>query len=290
MFAAGQAGFLFQGEWEITTFQTAKTPFSMTLFPNVFGGAIRRARPTRTRWSFPKQPTNDAKAFERSLGFIRSMLDQSDTWAEGGHVPAWLPYADSAAFKKLTPQSDYAAAADAAVYDPDGWYSGSGSNFEIIIGSAIGSVQSGQLTPEAALAQMRSKLSTLARPPRRSNRPARSCQRSGPAEPTWPFAPTGGPRSTEPRTSEPDSATAPTTTRQSTRAVRSSRRSSSSTCCSSSGPALYGLVMSFFNTSLVKPGCPASPASGTTPKRCRAATSGPRCGTPSGSRSSPRRR
>ena len=28
MFANGQAGFHFQGEWEITTFQTAKMPFT----------------------------------------------------------------------------------------------------------------------------------------------------------------------------------------------------------------------------------------------------------------------
>ena len=36
---AARRGFFFQGEWEITTFQTAKMPFSMTLFPNVFGGS-----------------------------------------------------------------------------------------------------------------------------------------------------------------------------------------------------------------------------------------------------------
>ena len=76
------------------------------------------------------------------------MLDQSKTWAEGGHVPAWLPFRDS----------DDVQEADAAVattrrpptppsYDPEGWYSGSGSNFEIIIGSAIGAVVAGQLTP-----------------------------------------------------------------------------------------------------------------------------------------------
>jgi multiple sugar transport system substrate-binding protein len=90
------------------------------------------------------------------------MLDQSDTWAAGGHVPAWLPYRDSDAYKKLKPQSNYAAAAEGAVYDPEGWYSGSGSDFEIIVGSSIGSVQSGQQSPEAALAQMHSKLETLA--------------------------------------------------------------------------------------------------------------------------------
>ena len=38
LFANGAAGFHLNGEWEISTFQTAKMPFSMTLVPNVFGG------------------------------------------------------------------------------------------------------------------------------------------------------------------------------------------------------------------------------------------------------------
>jgi hypothetical protein len=103
-----------------------------------------------------------AGQLDLSLGFIKSMLDQSMTWAQGGHIPAWQPVAQSDAFKKLTPQSNYAAAADAAVYDPPGWYSGSGSDFEIIMGSAIGAVEAGQMAPDAAIAQIRSKLSALA--------------------------------------------------------------------------------------------------------------------------------
>ena len=135
---------------------------SSDLCESVYGGDKYACQADSHTLVIPKQPGNDDKAFERSLGFIRSMLDQSDTWAAGGHVPAWLPYADSAEFKKLNPQSDYAEAADSAVYDPDGWYSGSGSVFEIVIGSAIGSVQSGQQSPKAALGQIHSKLAKLA--------------------------------------------------------------------------------------------------------------------------------
>jgi multiple sugar transport system substrate-binding protein len=161
LFADGQAGFHLNGEWEISTFQTAKMPFGMTLVPNIFGGTYVVQADSHTL-VLPVRPHQDRATLDRSLGFVRSMLDQSATWAEGGHVPAWLPYADSAAYKSLTPQSNYAAAADAAVYDPAGWYSGSGSNFEIIMGSAIGAVEAGQLTTAAAIAQIRSKLSALA--------------------------------------------------------------------------------------------------------------------------------
>jgi multiple sugar transport system substrate-binding protein len=163
MFANGQAGFLFQGEWEITTFQTAKLPFSMAAFPNVYGGSDHYACQADSHTLvLPRQLTEKPDRLDRSLRFIRSMLDQSKTWAEGGHVPSWLPFRDSSDFQQLTPQSRYAAAADAAAYDPDGWYSGSGSNFEIVTGSTVGAVLSGQSTPRAALGQLRTKLAALA--------------------------------------------------------------------------------------------------------------------------------
>jgi multiple sugar transport system substrate-binding protein len=166
LFGAGAAGFFFQGEWEISTFQTAKTPFSMTSFPNVYGGKNHYAVQADSHTLvLPKNPSQTSDELDRSLTFIRSLLDQSPTWAAGGHVPAWLPYRDSKAFAKLKPQSNYAASADAAVYDPDAWYSGSGSDFEIICGGTIGAVMGGLSSPSAGLAQMKSKLTTLANTP-----------------------------------------------------------------------------------------------------------------------------
>src|SRR4051812_3087421 len=161
LFSNGAAGFHLNGEWEISTFQTAKMPFSMTLVPNVFGGTYAVQADSHTL-VVPRGSAGAAGQLDLSLGFIKSMLDQSMTWAQGGHIPAWQPVAQSDAFKKLIPQSNYAAAADSAVYDPAGWYSGSGSDFEIIMGSAIGAVEAGQMSPADAIAQIRSKLSTLA--------------------------------------------------------------------------------------------------------------------------------
>ena len=160
-FTNGQAAFYFEGEWEISTFQTAKMPFSMTLFPNLYGGTKYAVQADSHTLVIPKQPNVDTARLDRSLLLIKSMLDQSKTWAEGGHVPAWLPFRDSPEYKALTPQSNYAAAAEGAVYDPPGWYSGSGSNFEIITGSAIGGVLGNQQSPAAAIAQMRTQLTHL---------------------------------------------------------------------------------------------------------------------------------
>ena len=162
MFAGGQAGFHFQGEWEISTFQTAKTPFSMALFPNIYGGESGYAVQADSHTLVvPRQPAHSEQHLDRALKYTRSMLDQSKTWAAGGHIPAWLPFRDSAAYKDMKPQSAYAAAADSAVYDPDGWFSGSGSDFENVMGAAIGATMAGQASPRSALAQMKARLTTL---------------------------------------------------------------------------------------------------------------------------------
>jgi multiple sugar transport system substrate-binding protein len=101
----------------------------------------------------------------RAMTFVKSMLEQSLTWAEGGHIPSYLPTFDSAEYKALEPQSNYAAAADTAVYDAEAWYSGSGSTFEVVVGAQIGLVQQGLATPEDALAKMRAQLTTYADTP-----------------------------------------------------------------------------------------------------------------------------
>jgi multiple sugar transport system substrate-binding protein len=161
LFASGAAGFHLNGEWEISTFQTAKMPFSMALVPNIFGGPHAVQADSHTL-VLPVRPHQDRAWLDRALGFVRSMLDQSRTWAEGGHVPTWQPFATSAEYQGMSPQSRYAAAADTAVYDPEGWYSGSGSNFGIVMGSAVGAVESGDLSPAEAIAQIRAKLGELA--------------------------------------------------------------------------------------------------------------------------------
>lgn len=163
-FATGQAGFYFEGDWEITTFETAKTPFSMTAFPHLYGGRYAVQADSHS-FVLPKDPSRTGAQRKVIFGFIRSMNNQSSTWAQGGHIPAWLPYQDSAAYGKLMPQANYKWVANYARYDDPGWYSGSGSDFENITGFAIGAVAAGQMSPAAAVADMRKKLSKYANTP-----------------------------------------------------------------------------------------------------------------------------
>ncbi|TMC03990.1 MAG: extracellular solute-binding protein [Chloroflexi bacterium] len=160
LFASQGAGFYWEGEWEVTTFQTARIPFDMAPFPAVFGRAAIQA--DSHSFVIPRLEHDDPERLDRALIFIRSMLDQSQTWAEGGHIPAWRPTLDSAAYRALKPQAHYASAADSVVYDPPAWYSGSGSDFEVAMGSAIAAVMNGTLGPAAGADQMLAALERLA--------------------------------------------------------------------------------------------------------------------------------
>jgi multiple sugar transport system substrate-binding protein len=161
LFQAGTAGLYWEGEWEVTVYQAAKLPFSMQPFPAVFGRDVAQA--DSHTFVIPRQATPDPEKIALALDMVRSLLGQSLTWAEGGHIPAWLPVRNSAAYKKLKPQSNYESVADHAVYDPPAWYSGSGSDMENYAGAAIGTLMLGTLTPEAAYAEMRQSFESLAK-------------------------------------------------------------------------------------------------------------------------------
>ena len=157
LFQSGQAGFYWNGEWEVTTFQAAKMPFSIVPFPNVFGGNQAQA----DRHSFVIPRGVDAARREGAIKFISSMMKSSMTWAEGGHIPAYQPVATSAEYKKLKPQSNYAGVADDVVLDPLAWFSGSGSQMEIQASATFQAVMAGQLTPAQGLDKFKADLRTL---------------------------------------------------------------------------------------------------------------------------------
>jgi multiple sugar transport system substrate-binding protein len=161
LFQGGDAGLYWEGEWEVDVYQAAKLPFSMQPFPALFGRDVAQA--DSHTFIVPRQRAADPEKLSMALTMIRSLLGQSLTWAEGGHIPAWLPVRRSAAYKKLRPQSNYESVADRAVYDPPAWYSGSGSDMENYAGAAIGTLMTGSLAPKAAYQEMRQSFETLSR-------------------------------------------------------------------------------------------------------------------------------
>ncbi len=158
-FSNASAGFHFNGGWEVTTFETEGLPFSAVPFPNVFG--------TDQTWAdshvfvLPKQEDDDQGRLDASLRFISFMLKDSLTWAEGGHIPSYLPVAGGPEFVALQPQANYAAAAEHPVYDPRAWFSGAAAPLQEEAGAAFGAVLNGQKSPREGIAQYRAAMEDL---------------------------------------------------------------------------------------------------------------------------------
>lgn len=161
LFQGGQAGFHWNGGWEVTTFEAAEMPFSMVPFPNVFGN--NKAQADRHTFIIPKGVSADRR--KAALSFVSSMLKSSLTWAEGGHIPAYQPVATSEEYKKLKPQSNYAGVADDVVLDPAAWFSGAGSQMAMEASGAFQPVMNGGLTPKQGIDRFRGALQKLVNTP-----------------------------------------------------------------------------------------------------------------------------
>ncbi|MGP9539266.1 extracellular solute-binding protein [Brachybacterium sp. AOP43-C2-M15] len=152
----GNAGFYLQGEWEIATAQSIEgLDFGMAEIPRIFDKPAVQA--DSHTFILPRKDRSPEQR-QLAMEFIKAMLDQSLIWAEGGHVPSYLPTFESSEFQSLEPQQHYAGAADHAVYDDPAWYGGSGSTFEATVGAQLGLVQQGALSPERAFAAIRNQL------------------------------------------------------------------------------------------------------------------------------------
>lgn len=172
LFGQGSVGFLFDGEWQIPTYRGVKLSsgqplnFNVVPFPAILGPKPIAYADSHSL-VIPKSSGRSAKRTADAVTFIKGILDNSATWAGGGHIPAWLPVQQSEAFKKLKPQSNYTQAAFDAVYDPIGWYTGAGSDFQTSMGSVVTNVLAGQTSPQSGVSALTNSLKqfSTARPP-----------------------------------------------------------------------------------------------------------------------------
>jgi multiple sugar transport system substrate-binding protein len=164
-FQSGRAGFQWNGDWEVTTYLEADLPFSMLPFPNVFG-ENHTSQADRHTFVIPKRSSRDPRGMEAALQFVSSMLKSSLIWAKGGHIPAYLPVAESEEYRKLKPQSNYVEVADNVVLDPEAWFSGSGSTMEQRASAAFQAAMAGRLEPKQAIADVRAMLQKMVNTPK----------------------------------------------------------------------------------------------------------------------------
>ena len=167
LFSQGKVGFLFDGVWQIPTYRDVKSlDFNVVPFPALLGPEPVAYADSHAL-VVPASSGRSATRTDDAVAFIKGLLDQASTWADGGHVPAWLPVQESKEFLELTPQSNYTEAAFNAVYDPPGWYTGAGSDFQTAMGSAVASVLTGGTDPQGGVDALTTSLKTFstARPP-----------------------------------------------------------------------------------------------------------------------------
>jgi multiple sugar transport system substrate-binding protein len=163
-FGNQSAAFALNGEWEVTTYQGTDLPFGMTTVPTIFDRPANQA--DSHTFVIPRDPGRSPERLDAAMAFISRLVGKGLDWAKGGHVPAYRPVFESDAYRKLSPQSDYAAAAERLVFDPLAWYSGSGSSLEANAGSAFKPVITGSQRPEQGLRTFRDFLERMATTPK----------------------------------------------------------------------------------------------------------------------------
>ena len=172
LFGQGSVGFLFDGVWQIPTYTGTTLPgggpltFNVVPFPAILGPKPHAYADSHAL-VIPRSAGRSAQRTADALAFIKGLLNDSVTWSGGGHIPAWLPVQKSKEFLTEKPQSNYIEAAFNAVYDPPGWYTGAGSDFQNSMGSVITGVLGNQITPKAGVSAMTDALKgfSTARPP-----------------------------------------------------------------------------------------------------------------------------
>ncbi len=159
IFAAGETAFFLNGDWEVSTFTNGGLPFSMATVPTVFDRPAAQA--DCHCFVLPHQDDRGGAGNEAAHAFVAWMLKNSVSWAEGGHIPAYLPTLDEPAYLDLRPQSEYREAIDTVALDAPAWFAGSASALWIELGAVLSGVLTGSRTPEGALDEMKDRLRDL---------------------------------------------------------------------------------------------------------------------------------
>ncbi|AMB39299.1 MULTISPECIES: extracellular solute-binding protein [Paenarthrobacter] len=141
-FVRGDSGMLFSGVWELPTMKKAKLPVDAATIPTLYGTPASYA--DSHSFVLPRQLTADADKRRDVYKFVSDILKGSLAWAEAGHIPAYQPVVQSPGYRQLSPQIHYANAADIITYDPESWFSGSGSDWQTYFAEHIQNVLLGR--------------------------------------------------------------------------------------------------------------------------------------------------
>ncbi len=168
LFTSGKAAMHINGVWEVPTMvDLAKNgrlfDWSAVQIPVLYDHPATWA--DSHSFAIPDRKGNPVSPEKRKLVLdaVHWFNEHSLEWAGGGHVPAFLPVQESAAFKALKPNSDYVSLAKTAVFDPVSTLAGVASPVYDAAGNYVVPAMSGEMTPADAAKQMRDDLQSQAK-------------------------------------------------------------------------------------------------------------------------------
>jgi multiple sugar transport system substrate-binding protein len=163
LFTSGKAAMHINGVWEVPTMVDLEKKgklfdWGAIQIPVFFDKPATWA--DSHSFAIPDRKGNPVSPEKRKtvLDAVHWFNAHSLEWAGGGHVPAYLPVQDSAAFKALKPNSDYSSLAKTAVFDPVSVLAGVASPVYDAAGNYVMPAMNGEMAPADAAKQMRDDL------------------------------------------------------------------------------------------------------------------------------------
>ncbi|MFH0175661.1 extracellular solute-binding protein [Streptomyces cacaoi] len=158
-FLAGSP-FTWEGNWSVPYFNGEKVEYGAQPLPPVFGTPATHAE--SHSFVLPHQADRGGDADEGAYRLAAYMVTHATTWANGGHVPAYLPTFKDPAYLKLAPQDEYSRPAmDHQANEPHVWFAGSTGVLAQRVGPIVAASNLGSATPDAAARRMKSALAQL---------------------------------------------------------------------------------------------------------------------------------
>ncbi len=162
-FTSGASGMILSGEWETPGFQKSIKHLGASPMPTMFGKPASYA--DSHSFVLPVRSAKDDVRLNRTYELLTGLVQDALVWAQGGHIPAYLPITKEPKYQALKPQSEYAAAADSVFLDPPVWFSGAGSDFQNQMSTRLQQAFLRQSTPSQAAKSMLEQVTAMLKIP-----------------------------------------------------------------------------------------------------------------------------
>jgi multiple sugar transport system substrate-binding protein len=158
-FTSGASGMILSGEWETPAFQKSIKRLGASPMPTLFGTPASYA--DSHSFVLPSRLVHDDARLQRTYELVTGLMQDAVVWAQGGHIPAYLPTTKEPAYLALKPQASYAGAASSVFLDPPVWFSGAGSDFQNQMSTRLQKGFLGGSSPAETSASMLEQITTM---------------------------------------------------------------------------------------------------------------------------------